>query len=62
MEVSDRIVLRIDAEGDFNAALEQWREYIAGETLAVQINGPAFTASFHTETPDGLKISLVRAS
>src|SRR5579864_1422333 len=61
MDVSDRILLRVDAQADHAGALEQWHDYIAGETLALQLNGAAFTPSFQTETPDGLKIALAKA-
>ncbi|HLW38069.1 MAG TPA: isoleucine--tRNA ligase [Candidatus Eremiobacteraceae bacterium] len=61
MDVSDRIYLRVDAQADHAGALEQWHDYIAGETLALQLNGAAFTPSFQTETPDGLKIALAKA-
>ncbi len=60
LDVSDRIKLRVDAEGDAAEALAQFRDYIAGETLAVEINASDFTPSFETAT-DGWSIALTRA-
>ena len=42
LRVSDRIKLRIDAAGDRAEAIARWRDYIAGETLAVELNGAPF--------------------
>jgi len=62
MDVSDRILLQIDVQGDYADALTQWRDYIAGETLAKAVNGAPFTPDFQTETADGPRISIARAS
>jgi isoleucyl-tRNA synthetase len=42
LRVSDRIKLRINATGDCAEAVARWRDYIAGETLAVDVNGVEF--------------------
>ncbi|MDQ2817351.1 MAG: isoleucine--tRNA ligase, partial [Candidatus Eremiobacteraeota bacterium] len=59
-DVSDRIRLRIDSDGDAAAAVERWREYIARETLAVEINGRPFGNGFETRA-EGWGIALARA-
>ena len=61
LDVSDRIRLRIDAQGDYADALAQWREYIAGETLATEVNGTAFEPAFQTAAEGGLQIRLTRS-
>jgi hypothetical protein len=53
--------LRVEAKGDMAAAVEQWRDYIAGETLAVDLNGATFEPSFQSESTDGVRIALVKA-
>ncbi|MBC5824272.1 MAG: isoleucine--tRNA ligase [Candidatus Eremiobacteraeota bacterium] len=52
LEVSDRIRLRIEGRGEASAAVDAWRDYIGGETLAVEINGPPFAPSFETDGED----------
>ena len=37
LDISDRIHLMVDAGADLTAALEAWREYVAGETLALSL-------------------------
>jgi len=61
LDISDRIVLRVEAQGDTAEAVTKWRDYIMGETLALDLNGKAFTASYETEASDGLQVALVRA-
>lgn len=61
LQISDRIHLRVNAAGDYAQAIERWRDYIMGETLAADLNGPAFEPSFTTQSPDGLGLALARA-
>jgi len=61
LQISDRIHLRVNAAGDYAQAIELWRDYIMGETLAVDLNGPAFAPSFTTQSGDGLGLALARA-
>ena len=61
LDISDRIVLRVEAHGDTAEAVTKWREYIMGETLALDLNGKPFTASYETEASDGLRVALARA-
>jgi isoleucyl-tRNA synthetase len=60
LDVSDRIRLRIDADAESSAAVEQWRDYIAKETLALELNGPPFEPEFESRT-DSLRLALARA-
>ncbi len=61
LQISDRIHLRLNAAEDYAQAIERWRDYIMGETLAVDLNGPAFEPSFATQSADGLTLALARA-
>ena len=38
LNVADRIRLRYRAEGEVSAAVEEWRDYIMKETLAVDLS------------------------
>ncbi len=54
-DVTDHIVLEVQAEGDFKQALEQFNDYICAETLAVlhlkdQLNGRDITENEITES------------
>ena len=41
LDITDRIHLVVDAADPLAAAVDTWREYVAGETLAVQLDlGP----------------------
>lgn len=62
LDISDRIVLRVEAHGDTAEAVAKWRGYIMGETLALDLNGKSFTASYETEATDGLRVALARAT
>ncbi|HXN09244.1 MAG TPA: isoleucine--tRNA ligase [Candidatus Acidoferrales bacterium] len=61
LDISDRIKLRVGAQGDTAEAVAKWRDFIMGETLALDLNGKPFTPSYETESPDGLRIFLARA-
>jgi len=61
LDISDRIQLRIDAQGDMAEAVTTFRDYIMGETLATGLNGAAFEPSFRSESVDGMRIALSRA-
>lgn len=61
LEVSDRIVLRLDATGDIAEAIASFGDYIKGETLAVDLNGAAFTAAHTSDALENLRISLSRS-
>ena len=37
-EVQDRIRLALDVEGDMLEAAQEWRDFIAGEVLAVDVS------------------------
>ncbi len=50
LDVSDRIVLGIEAGGDVAAALSAHRSYVAGETLASEILDGAMENAEHRET------------
>ncbi len=58
LDVSDRIRLCVAGTADDNEAIERWREVIARETLAVDVNGEPFTPAYETTTPGGLTIAL----
>jgi len=60
LDISDRIKLRVEAQGDTAEAVAKWRDFIMGETLALDLNGKPFTPSYET-APDGLRIVLARA-
>jgi isoleucyl-tRNA synthetase len=60
LDISDRIHVRIDAQGEAAEAVAKFREYIMRETLAVELNDGPFKAAFATETPDGIRVSLAR--
>ena len=60
LDVSDRIVLRMRAQGDNEEALTVWRDYILAETLA-RVAGPDFRASFETASAEGVSIELAKA-
>ncbi|MDQ6767542.1 MAG: isoleucine--tRNA ligase [Candidatus Eremiobacteraeota bacterium] len=62
LNVSDRIRLRIETAGDLAEAVAAFREYIMGETLAVDLNGAAFEPSSRAESVDGLRIALAKAT
>jgi isoleucyl-tRNA synthetase len=48
LDVSDRIVLGLEVDGDVGAALARFRDLIAAETLAVElVDGAAPDASYH---------------
>ena len=65
LEISDRIVAGVSADGDVAEALEAHRDLIAGEVLAVELaSRPVRDATFETETAlDGtaVRIELRRA-
>ena len=61
LDISDRIFLQVDARGDIAEAVRKWRDYIMGETLALDLNGKTFTPSYETEASDGLRIALGKA-
>lgn len=49
LEISDRIVLRIDGGGRVNSALEGYRDYLMNETLAVEWGSGDFAGDFSSE-------------
>jgi isoleucyl-tRNA synthetase len=49
LDVSDRIVLGLDADGDVAAALEAFRDRIAAETLAVEVVAGAVANATYDE-------------
>jgi isoleucyl-tRNA synthetase len=59
LDVSDRIKLRITAQGDAAEAVDAWRNFIAEQTLAVEINGAPFEPAYRAES-DGWTIELTR--
>ena len=59
LDISDRIALRITADGDTAEAVATWRDYIAEQTLALALNGADFTPAFETAA-DGWTIALAR--
>ena len=61
LDVSDRIKLRVTARGDGAEAVSTWRDYIAGETLAVDLNGASFDPAYQTDA-DGWSVSLTKAT
>jgi isoleucyl-tRNA synthetase len=65
LDVSDRIALAVAATGNVAASLETFREYVAGETLAVSLDGGTLDgdAFHHRVDIDGetVSISLRRA-
>ena len=61
LDISDRIVLRVEAQGDAAEAVARWRDYIMGETLALELNGKSFTPSYEAEATDGIRVVLARA-
>jgi isoleucyl-tRNA synthetase len=65
LDVSDRINLVIAADGEIAKAMEQYREYIARETLAEEVELIAFDSGKGTELDlDGsrLRIGITKAS
>ncbi|HXW50660.1 MAG TPA: DUF5915 domain-containing protein, partial [Candidatus Acidoferrales bacterium] len=61
LQVSDRIHLRVTADGAAAEAIARFRDYIQGETLAEDLNGAGFEAAFTSRSPDGLTVELARA-
>lgn len=64
LEVSDRIVLRVDGDGRVAEALSGFRDYLMNETLASEWGDAAFTGSFTAEREledDRWTIHLARA-
>jgi isoleucyl-tRNA synthetase len=61
LQVSDRIHLRVTADGPSAQAVAKFREYIMGETLAMDLNGKDFAPSFAAQTSDGLKVEIALA-
>jgi isoleucyl-tRNA synthetase len=49
LDVSDRIVLRVDGDGRVAAALDGFRDYLMSETLAVEWGGDEFAGDFTCE-------------
>ena len=49
LDVSDRIVLRVDGEARVKAALDNYRDFLMAETLAVTWGTEDFTGDFTTE-------------
>jgi isoleucyl-tRNA synthetase len=49
LDVSDRIVLGLDVEGDAGAAVEAFGDWIAAETLAVELTGGAVADATYDE-------------
>ncbi len=60
LNVSDRICLRIDAPGEWAQALQTWRDYVARETLARDINGDQFSPLLEVESADSVRIALAK--
>jgi isoleucyl-tRNA synthetase len=60
LDISDRIRLRLKADGDAAEAVETWRDYIAEQTLAIELNGAVFTPTFETDA-DSWTVELARA-
>jgi len=53
LDISDRIRLRVESKKlDVSESLTAWRDYIAEQTLATEINGPAFEPSYSTSADD----------
>ena len=53
LDISDRINLRVEAkDNDVSEALSTWRDYIAEQTLATDINGAPFDPSYSTQADD----------
>ncbi|MBV8460788.1 MAG: hypothetical protein JO009_07865 [Candidatus Eremiobacteraeota bacterium] len=59
LNVSDRILLRLDADGDAAEAITQFSDYIKRETLAIQLNGMAFSSFFESES-EAVRIALAK--
>jgi isoleucyl-tRNA synthetase len=59
LEVSDRIQLRVDAQGDTAEAIKRFADYIKGETLAVELNETAFSPAFESQG-DSARIALAK--
>lgn len=64
LDVSDRIVIRAEAEGDLARALETHRDYVLGETLgnALDIGDPGVSAEAFQIDGETTRISVERAS
>jgi isoleucyl-tRNA synthetase len=62
LDVSDRILLRLEAAGDTAEAIAQFTDFIKRETLAVELNGVGFSADHTSQGPDGLGIVLARSA
>jgi len=60
LDVSDRIRLNVHAEDEVAEAVREWHDYIAEQTLAVELNGSDFTAE-HTTAAEEWTIELARA-
>jgi isoleucyl-tRNA synthetase len=53
LDISDRIKLRVDTKKvDVSEALTDWRDYIAEQTLATEINSAAFESSYSASADD----------
>jgi len=53
LDISDRINLRVEAkDNDVSEALSTWRDYIAEQTLASDINGAPVDPSYSTQADD----------
>jgi isoleucyl-tRNA synthetase len=59
-DVSDRIALGVEAEGDLAEALARHRDYVAGETLATTLEAGAIDEPAHRQTTevDGMPVIL----
>jgi isoleucyl-tRNA synthetase len=60
LEVSERIELAVAATGDMNASLDAFREYVAGETLAITLDSGTLDGdAFHHDVDiDGATVSI----
>jgi isoleucyl-tRNA synthetase len=56
LEVTDRIVLTLDGDGDLAAAARAHQEYIAGETLAVEVGYEPLDDDLEPVTIDGRQL------
>ena len=59
LEVADRIDLAVDATGDVARALAAHRDYVAGETLAVNVTTLELSGGFRRESEiDGTRVAV----
>ena len=60
LEVSDRIRLGLEATGELADAVEEHREQIAAETLAVDVTTGAISDGIHGEDAviDGMRLAV----